>query len=268
MNGLTPRTYKDHRRFSFPKTFGTTADLAYLDLDTNTANFNENIPNPITEEPAMPNGCTAFARTDIAMNEDKIIYKPSFTYEKSCLMENVPIGSPLELETAFKSSIVYGLLALGETTDAQALTHRRGPYFEVHPVAGQDWFDALWSALQRGQKGISVGMPWFGDQINFLTQVESVVIHQTDDWHNPEAVGVQEVNGKPYMKLKWWGGQPKLFSREAINMLMAVNGTDALTDVDGKYMPNDIFTVQLTIKQTLISYYYRLLHLLYAQLAQ
>ncbi len=268
MTGLIPRKYKDHRRFSFAHTFGTTTELVDCDFDTGLNNPNQNEPNPITDDPALPNGCTCEARCDIATNEDKIIYKVNPLYEKCCFMENVPVGSPLPLETAFKAGIVYGLLAVGETTDAQALVHRRGPYFEVHPVGGQDYFDALWSALLVGTRGIVLGMPWFGDQINFLNQVDSIVIHLTDDWHAPEAVGVQTVNGQPYLKMKWYGGEPKLFSRSVINQLMAVSGTDALTDVDGKYQPTDIQTVQLTIRETLISYYHRLLSLFYAQLAQ
>lgn len=260
MQGLSLRKYKDNRRFSFPHTFGTAPELVDIDLDTSLSNPNQNLPNPVTGDPALPNGCTAFARADIATNEDRIIYKPGFTYEKACFMENVPVGSPLPLETTFKAAIVYGLQAVGETTDAQALAHRRGPYFEVHPVAGQDMFDSLWSALIVGRRCISVGTLWY-PELTAAAIVDSIQIRPTLDGHDWEAVGVQTVNGQPYMKIKWWGGAPKLFSRMTVNALCATAGSDALTDTDGKATGTDIQTVKLTILQTLVSYYYRWLKL-------
>lgn len=260
MTGLKPRKYKDNRRYSFSRTFGSTSSLEPIDLDSELANFNQNKPNLVTGDPAYPNGCTAFARTDIATNEDRIIYKPGFTYEKSCFIENVPIGSPLQMGTAFKAGIVYGLLAVGETTDDQALFHRRGAYFEVHPIPGQDYFDAIWSALVTGRRGVSIGTPWFPEMTG-SSSVSSVWIRPTSDWHDWEAIGVEISNGIPWMKVKWWGGEPKLFSRETVNALCSVQGSDLLTDVDGKATGMDIQTVQLTIRQTLLNYYYRLLKL-------
>lgn len=258
MAGLIPRKYRDNRRYSFHRTFGSTTELVPCDFDISLSNFNQNIPNPITGEPAYPNGCTAFTRADIATNEDKIIYKPGFTYEKSCYMANVPIGESLPLETSFKSGIVYGLQALGETTDTQALAHRRGPYFEVHPKIGQDYFDAIWSALLIGKKGISIGTPWF-PELSRAGIVDNIQIRPTDDWHDYEGIGVQLVNGQPYLKVKWWSGPPKLFSRITVNTLCSVKGTDLLTDVNGKAMPQDIQNIRLDLFQLLLSYYYRLL---------
>lgn len=258
MPGLKPRKYKDHRRYSFARTFGTTGIFSEIDLDTGLANFNQNIPNPVTGDPALVNGCTAFARTDIATNEDKIVYKPGFTYKKSCVLAGVLEGAALPLETAFKSGVVDGLQAVGETTDAQALTHARGSYFEVHPANGQDMFDSLWSALKIGQRGISVGTPWFPELTNG-SELLAINIRSTDDWHDWESIGVKRINGVPYMKVKAWTGDIKWLSRQVVNALYSVQGSDALTDVHGKATIADIQTVRLTKIQLLISLLQRLL---------
>lgn len=261
MSGLIPRRFKDKRRYSFPHTFGTTTDLYPIDVDTNLSNFDQNKPNSVTGDPALYNGCTAFSRADIATNEDKIIYKPGFTYRKSCLIAGVPEGSALPMESAFKSGIVYGLQAVGETTDAQALEHRRGPYFEVHPINNQDWFDALWSALLKGKRGISVGTPWF-PELTIASTVGDVAMRPTDDWHCWEALAVS--TGTPMMKVKAHTGDIKWFSRLAINKLLSVSGTDALTDTHGKALPEDIQLVQLDIRQVMLNYCYRAVALLQA----
>lgn len=256
--GLKPRKYKSRRRYSYQRTFGSATVLTDCDFDLNIADFNQNEINPVTGDIPLPNGCTAFARTDIGMNEDNIIYDPEFTYEKSCFIAGVPVGSPLPLEASFKSGIVYGLRALGETTDAQALTHRRGPYFEVEPVNGQDYFDALWSTMLLGKKCVSVGTPWFPEMTD-AASITDVNIRPTIDWHNWEACGVKTTDGVSWMKVKWWGGEPKWFGRDAVNSLLSVSGSDVLCDTDGKATPADIRTVRLNIMQVLLSYYHELL---------
>lgn len=259
MTGLKLRRFKDTRRYDFHRTFGTAEQLVDCEFDRNLSNFNQNEPNPVTGDPALPNGCTAFARADIATNEDRIIYEPGFTYAKTCLIEGVPVGEPCTLESSFKSGVVYGLQAVGEVvTAAQALTHRRGPYFEVTLAPGLDWFDSLWSALLKAQKGLSVGTLWYPALTEAQT-VDTVAISSTTDGHNWEATGVTTQDGVPRIHVKWWGGEPKWFGRAAVNALMAAKGSDCLVDVDGKATPADIQTVRLTIIETLISYLQRLL---------
>lgn len=260
MTGLTLRKYKDHRRYSFSRTFGATEELVDCEFDTGLANFNQNIPNPTTGDFAMPEGCTAMTRADIATNEDHIIYKPGFTYDKSCFIAGVPVGSPLPLEASFKSGVVYGLQAVDETTDEQALTHRRGPYFEVDK-SHDDWFDSLWSALLTGKKCLSVGSVWY-PEMTTETVIDTVNIRPTNDGHDWEATGVVTQDGTPRMHVKWWGGEMKWLGREAVNSLLSYGGFDCLTDVDGKATPADIQLVRLNIMQVLLSYYYRLLALI------
>lgn len=262
MAGLLPRKYKDHRRYSFHRTFGSTAQYTDIDLDTGLSNFNQNEPNAVTGDPAYPNGCTGFCRADIATNEDKIVYKPGFSYEKSCLIAGVPVGSPVSLEDSFKSGIVYGLQAVGETTDAQALAHRRGPYFEVENTS--NYFDSLWSAMLKGSKPVSIGTPWF-PELMIGESIDSIVIRSTNDWHNWEACGVKTINGISRIKVKAWTGDVYYFGRQVINSLIAVQGSDCLCDTDGKATPADVQTVRLNVIQTLISYCQRLISYLQSQ---
>lgn len=265
-SGLKPRRYKDHRRYSFPHTFGNTTSLFAIDLDAGLTNPNQNIPDPVFGNPAYPNGCTAFTTTDIATDEDKVVYNPGFTYTQTLLIANEPMGSACTLQDSVKSSIVYGLEQKGENAE-QALWHRRGSYFEVHPVFGQDYFDSLWSAMCLKQKSISVGTPWFPELTNAVGGiVDDIQIRPTDDWHNWKACGVKIINGQPHLKVKAWTGL-KLgdngfyyFSRGTVNDLMAVKGTDAL--MTQKASPANAQNVRLSVFEVLVSYYYRLLGLL------
>lgn len=258
--GLKLRRFKDHRRYDFHRTFGGAPALTDCEFDLSLSDFNQNLPNPVTGDPALPNGCTGFTRADIASNEDHILYKPGFTYRKTCLIEGVAVGEPCSLESSFKSGVVYGLQAVGEDTDAQALPHRRGPYFEVTRGNG-DWFDSLWSALLKGNRSLSAGTAWY-PEMTAASVVDSVQARPTADGHNWEITGVTTANGVPRMHVKWWGGEPKWFGRAAVNSLMGAQGSDCLTDVDGKATPADIRTVRLSIIEVLISYYQRLIALL------
>lgn len=263
MTGLKlhkPNIFKDHQQLSFHKTFGSTVNLIDIDLDKNLSNFNQNTPNPLTGEPALPNGCTAFARADTATNEDQIIYDPNFTYTLACQEENVPVGSPLYLETAYKVSRYGGLKAVSEASGKE-LNHRRGPYFWIAPKVGQDWFDAMWSALVMGVRPLSVGSNWYPEMTQ-MTIIDEVNIRPTSDGHAWEVCGVSTQNGIPRMKVKWWGGAPKWFGRSAINSLLSQSGSVCLTDVDGKATVADLRSTGFIslLMQELINFITRLSH--------
>ena len=267
-SGLIPREYRDHRRYSYQRTFGAAQVLHDLDLDAGLTNFDQNKVNPVFKNGPYPNGCSGYTAADIATDADKIVYDPGFNYEMTLLMDNLPQDAPCTLQASMKAPVVYGLHAEGEPEEL-ALNHRRGPYFEVDQIPGLDWFDSFWSAMQTGGRSISVGTPWYLELTNAKKGiVDDVFIRDTPFWHAWKACGVKTINGKPYLKVKAWVGPKKgdkgfyYFSRETVNKLMAVKGTDALTN--SKATPGDIRVVQLTIQQTVISYMYRLLKLLKA----
>lgn len=255
---ITLRTRRNPRRLSFAKTFGTTTALTDCNFDKNLSNFNQNIPNPTDGDPALPEACTCFARCDTATNEDAIIYDPLYTYQHSCLLENVPFGSPLLLQTPYDSARTDGLKAISEAPGNE-LTHHRGPYFEIHPTWGQDYFDAFWSALLTGQKPFSAGTVWY-PEMNNMTNIDVVNIRPTTDGHAYEICGVVTTD-QPRLVVKWWGGELKYFGRAAINALMAQQGSDAIMDMDGKATPADLHSVGFItlLRQELVNLITRLL---------
>ena len=263
MTGLKlhkPNIFKDHRQLSFHKTLGSTTALMDIDFDKNLSDFNQNLPNPLTGEPALPNGCTCFARADTATNEDRIIYDPNYIYGLACQAENVPIGYPLYLETAYKVARYGGLKAITEAPGME-LSHRRGPYLWVAPKLGQDWFDALWSAMVMGVRPLSCGSNWY-PEMTTTTVIDEVNIRPTSDGHAWEVCGVQTQNGVPRMKVKWWGGEPKWFGRAAINSLLSQPGASCLTDVDGQATVADLHSIGFItlLRQMLVDFLTRLSH--------
>lgn len=244
MTGLKLRktnVFKDHKRYSFHKTFGSNTVLIDINLDKNLSNFNQNLPNPLTGSPALPEGCTCFSRADTATNEDSIIYDPNYTYQLACQEENVPFGQPLYLETAYRVSRYGGLKAISDPAGTE-LNHRRGPYFWVNPSWGQDWFNALWNAMVMGARPLSIGSVWY-PEMNQMVIIDEVNIRPTYMGHSWEICAVQTQNGIPRMKVKWWGGEPKWFGRSAINSLMQQNGSICITDVDGQATVADIKSI-------------------------
>lgn len=268
--GFKPRKYLDHRNYSYGHTFGTTeAFLTELNFDARLTVPDQNKPDPRFNNPAFPNGCTAFTTTDIATDEDKNVYNPAFTYARTLLLEDAVSGSPCSIQDSLKSSMVYGL-AQKDEGDAEALHHRRGPYFEIRPTNGQDWFDAIRSSVQKNKRSVSVGTQWFPE---FTTAsggiVDSFSLRNTNDWHDFKVSGWKPVGNKQYLIVKPWVG-PDLgdkgffyFSRETVNKLFSVKGCGVFTNAHA--LPSDIQSVQLTLLQTLVSYYYRLLDLIHGQ---
>lgn len=269
-SAFKPRKYRDPRRYSFPLTFGTTiVFLDDLDLDAGLTMPDQNSYDPIFGNPALPNGCTGFTTTDIATDEDHIVYDPRFTYEKTLFMENAPEGAGCQPEDSMKSAVVYGLKAKGET-DQQALTHRRGPYFQIHPDAGLDWFDSIRSAMMKNRRSVSMATMWILSWENvgsdaIISVVPSGPLRAFQDWHNWKCSGWKQIGGVPYLRAKTWQGSGyghggwAYFSREVINAIFVYDGTEVLTNT--KAMPGDVAVVRLTIMQTLLNYLYRFIEI-------
>lgn len=257
--GLQLRTRRNPKRYSYSKSFGSTTQLSDCNFDRSLDNANQNIPNPITGDPALPNACTACSRSDNASNEDGILYSYDFNYQNSCLLDNVPVGSPVTLQSAFDSARIYGLKAVGETTTGQALAHRRGPYAEVHTNLGQDYFDAMWSALQTAQKPLSVGTVWFPEMTD-AGIIDMVQFRPTTDGHCWEVVGVKTTTA-PRFIVKAWTGNYYYFGRAAVNTLMGAPGSDCLIDIDGMATQQDLKSIgYITILRiALLSFLQRLL---------
>src|ERR1700749_2922870 len=99
-------------------------------------------------------------QSDIATDSDHIEYSPFFTYKKTCYMMNIGTDQPCDMTDSLNSMLVYGLLALGETTDQQAQAHRRGKPYSVNPING-DLFLGMVSAMATGKTSVSLGSTWY-----------------------------------------------------------------------------------------------------------
>lgn len=242
----------------FHKTFGNIFVLPQdFNLDVGLTNFNQNIPNVVFGTPAQPEGCTGMTNSDVATDSDHIEYSPYFTYEKTCYIMDVPVGQPCTMTDALNSMIVYGLQALGEITDQQALVHRRGQPYSVQPLNG-DLFMGMVSAMSISQRSISFGSTWYESFDNPISGIVSEPSGQTSG-HCWKICGLKIVNGIPYLIAKPWLGENWgdkgfcYFSREIINKI----GGEAFTF--SKATSADVLVVRYTLMETLLNYLQRFL---------
>lgn len=248
----------DHRDFDFNRTFRLYGGVSVLPVEFN---LDAGLSMPDQNTDGLPEGCTSYAQTDLCSDEDRILYQQKFTYQKTLYMDNLPPGSPCNIRTSLNSTIVYGTLATGETTDAQALNHRRGQYFSVQPSG--DWFDGIRVTLMTN-RSVSIGTPWPTEWETPLKGVipQSFTLTGKEPWHNWVICGWKQVNNVPFLIGRTWQGKNygdgglAYFSRETINAVMKISGTGAFTLAQAN--PQNIQNVRLTLMQTLLSYYYRL----------
>lgn len=263
-SGLKP-IKKDHRDYSFHRTFGSAAPETFADslnLDAGLTNFDQDEAS-LSFNPPLPNlpfGCTGFAQSDLCADEDNAIYNPLFTYDQTLTMEGASEGVGCDIRDSLNSTIVYGVQRDGETP-AQALSHRRGAYYTIEQGGGLDWFDSIRSCLSLNRRSISVGTPWY----NSFQQPENGIVVAPNSWdttfapfHNWKVCGWKTINGVPYLIGKSWQG-PKYadggfcyFPREIINQLMTIDGTGAFTLTP--YTNQMAQTVILTLWEYVASY--------------
>lgn len=249
---------KDHRDYSFPRTFGSTTAFTSCNFDAGFPILNQNTDG-------LPEGCTGYCQTSICQDEDKKQYLPRFTYDQTLMEEGImPSNAQFEqvgcnIRDSLASTIVYGLQALGETP-AQALNHRRGQYFALEQTQGLDWFDTLRSTLQLNQRSISVGTPWYEEfespQNGIIKPPVSYL--ESAPMHNHKICGWKTINGVDYLIDASWQGTEYgdsgfcYFSREIINSLMTQPGTGAFTLTP--FTAANIQNVELTVYEYLLSY--------------
>lgn len=239
----------------FHKTFGSISTLPPdFNYDSGLTNFNQNIPNPVFGTPAQPEGCTGMTTADVNTDADHIEYNPYFPYEKTCYIMNVPIGQPCDMTDALNAPQVYGLLALGENTDALALNHKKQA-FSVNPIGG-DLFQGIISAMYTKNCSVSLAGTWFSSFDQPVNGILPYPSGQTSG-HNWKVCGLKTINGVPYAICKPWiggnWGQSGFcyMSREILNKV----GSEAFT-----FQPttNANPVTRYTLLQTLLNYLMRL----------
>lgn len=264
MNSGLKRPTLDKRDYSFHKTFGSIAlPLPLLDY---TYDIGKTMPNQNAD--GYPDGCTGYTQADISTDEDGDIYKPDYTYKKTCYMENHDTNQGCQIRNSLKSTQVYGLQRPDETTDTEAETHRRGQYFNIYDDGINDWFDSFRNALRTNKRPLSLGTPWLPswERIGQDGIIPTVfTLNGSETWHNWAMVGEKNLGGTPYLIGKSWQGPNYgdrgfcYFPRETVNQMMEVGGSVAFTFA--KANPQDIQTIELTIYETILVFLYRILNL-------
>jgi hypothetical protein len=250
-HGLKP-VRPDHRDFSHSRTFGSITQFPD-EFDTDAG-----MTNPDQNADGLPYGCTGYTQAELCTDEDKLVYKPKYTYEKTCLMEGHDDTEGCDIRTSLKSLLVYGAQETTETSDMEAFQHRRGAYYAVEPVG--DYFDGIRSALMKSGS-VSVGTPWYW---NFTSQgiVTAPSSYENDpySWHNWKVCGWKTINGQPYLKAKPWIGEYRWFPRDVINHLLSQTYTGAF--VVDRFQGENTQLVEISLYETVLSYLYRALELL------
>lgn len=258
---------KDHRNYSFHRTFGA----ASPNLLDQLISYDAGLTMPDQNADGLPFGCTGYTTAEIATDADNfatklgIIYWPRFTYEKTCAMEGHDDTQGCDIQTALKSATVYGLQELIEHADAEALAHRRGQRFEVDLAPGYDWFDSIRSALIRNPgRSISIGTPWLieWERVGPDGLLPSTFVYDGNaneySWHNHKIFGIGYLNGEWVLLDKSWQGKNVgdkgivKFDRETINRVMTIRGTEAFTQA--KANPDDVYAIKLDLFSTILSY--------------
>lgn len=252
-HGVKPAAL-DKRDYSYHRTFGTIAPAALpaeFDLDANLYPMpDQNLPNDFFGGPALPYGCTDYTVNELCTDEDAVPYSPFFTESKT--HANALGGT--DMRTPLASVCSDGVQAKGETTDAQAATHKRSAYFRI----GQnpDYFDGIRTAISANGRPASIGTPWFPEWTAEAEQpgTQGIMpmpasLTNIDDlpWHCYKISGWTIINGITYLKCKVWQGPNfgwsgwTFLSREVLNAVMTIAGTAAFTLA--KATPSQIATV-------------------------
>lgn len=280
MRSGAQRIVLDHRDHSYVRTFGSISPVHFpdeLNTDAGLTMPDQNASNPLFTPPvvALRMGCTAYTTSELAGDQDKTIYNPQYTYEKTLFMSNLPDGSGCDIRVALKSSIVYGLERIDEQNEGgEALTHRRGQYFNVIDESGLDSFDDIRSAQVQSKNSVSIGLPWFPEyegigKDGIIPEIDyskytgkdwlgRIQVFANVPWHNAKGAGWVTRDGEPYLKVKSWQGKEYgdngwcYFSRQTINEVMEFEGTGAYTVAQAS--GDNIGNIKSTFLEFLLSY--------------
>lgn len=244
----------DHRDYSYPRTFGAVTVFA------ENMNLDAGFGFPNQDKDGYPYGCTGYAQSEVAQDEDKIKYYPWYPYNKTRVMEGTwPEDVGCDIRDSLNSTIVYGLLADGELTDEQAGYHRRGAFYNVVDSPDLDAFDDVRSAIVTNNRTVSVATPWFPEwegQLNL--GIVPFPLSKPTSYHNWKICGWKTIAGQPYLIGKSWQGPEygdggyHYVSRDTFNYIAKMDGFGAFTL--RKADAGDYQRVKLAILEQVFSY--------------
>ncbi len=265
IKGLKPIDWSKHRGLLRPYSLFGTFEAIVPTLQE--FNFNKLQLLPNQDADGLPQACTAYAQLGIASNEDYTVYDDyDWFYRKTLALDGSPYGAPCDIITSLKTGTDYGVKSK-TMTEAEALNNRRAPYFIVEKLG--DWYDALLSAMQTIQGGISLGTEW---QPIFETVGHDGIIPPftaNKNWtegHDWIAYGQKIINGEPRIicvshQGRVYGNQGEIyFNRQQINDLLSSNGAGAFGQKHAS--PQDIAKVRMSILDAIYSFMQQILNLI------
>lgn len=257
------RVSLDRRDYALHRSIGTVAAPQPMPLREYSYDLGKTMPNQL--EDGYPYGCTGYTQAEIAGDEDKSIYKPAYTYEKTCMVEGHPMDRGCDIRISLKVGKVYGVQRIDEHTEQEAETHRRGNFFSVDKAQGMDWFDSFRAALRLTKCPISTVTIWFPEWLNPDEKGRLSAFFAYDgrpddyNWHNYKISGEKTIDGQPHLEVKAWTGRWVYIGRQAFNRAFDIYGTAGFTQ--SSMLPGDILTIRLTMIEFILYYVRRVLGL-------
>jgi hypothetical protein len=267
-SGIGPHK-PDHRSYDYLKThvFGSVGVPALPPSVDNDAHLwipNQDEPDPIFGNPALPYGCTDYSQTELVINFKKELFNPG-------LLEKITganASGGYDMRKSFQAMIDTGV----EDKSGNILPCPFKQYFEVVPQATLDWFDAIRVACFLGiaeNKTVSVGMPWYSDfeQIGSdgILPPPKDLAHPSG-WHDAVFVGYTTTNssgalirgGDMFLKIESHQGEgygDKGFcylDRPGCNTILSTPGVIAL--IGSPIFVANVLTVDLSWVQYVLSF--------------
>lgn len=216
---------------------------------------NQNFPDQNNDN--RPNECTTYSIEDGTANVQKILMSRDFQYFKTLQAENDTVDDEVSMDTAFDIPPSIGVIltsqepeGLAQMTEAKiaeadtwpisldAQTIKLPPSIPVVPAPGQDWYDAIKSALIMGKSWngvVAVGTQWSPDFENvgsdgILTDNPTGLYwghcHNYCGWE-VNADGVERLNDKTWQGSTYGKEGWDFASRTLVNKLMGTYGAEA-----------------------------------------
>lgn len=212
---------------------------------------------------AMPYGCTDVANNQLCINEDGVLYNPSYT--ESFTHANANGGG--DVRVALQAIIDHGV----QDTQGNIITGKHPAYFNIQASGAIDSFDAVRLAMistSTEKRAVSIGSPYW---LQFGAVGPNGILPSPDynlqfaSWHNWVAEGWKTIDGVTYLVCQMLQGENYgdkgyvYMTREIFNATMAVPGTCMFTiDV---LLPGEVpQTVDMNIISWIASYVRQLFH--------
>ena len=253
-NGAKP-TRINHKDYDYLKSFGAISLPSFPDsymTDPQLWCPNQELPDPVFKNPALPYGCTLYSTADLGNDySQKLVDNP-------ILVENITHANENgggDIRTALNVGVSLKFLPA---------------FYNIQASAPLDYFDAIRLAIVSGdpeKRSVSWGTPWYTEweTAAYAPTNPSAIMPAPKDynnlsglpWHNSKICGFTTIQGVPYLINKSWQGDTigdhgfLYFPRDVVNSVMTVQGTVAFIVTDAT--PQSIQTVSVSVVEWIVS---------------